>query len=228
MADEATAMEEQQEEDEEDDEEAEAEAQGGGGGGGGADGDEDDGVEEEEEEEEEDEEEDGDDDDDDDGEEEEEGEAEDDEELKKDVTPTPTPPSLVEEEQQQQQPADFACPISSTPPAPSSATGPPAAVCKELQQVEVELRLLEALEIYHPSKLLGMHRHFILYGLMEYLERRLNHHYTAEEILELLDRFYNLELLKPDEEELELLSQEEEFALPASILAVKEEPRGSS
>ncbi|KAG6544280.1 hypothetical protein Mapa_014283 [Marchantia paleacea] len=205
MADDATAMDEQQEEDEEDDEEEEEGAEGEGGG-----------------EEEEEEEEDGEDDDDDDDEE----EGEDDEELKKEVTPTPTPPSLVEQLQQDAGPADFSCPISSTPPAPS-ATGPPA-VCKELQQVEVELRLLEALEIYHPSKLSGMHRHFILYGLMEYLERRLNHHFTAEEILELLDRFYNLELLKPDEEEVELLSQEEEFALPASILAVKEEPRGSA
>ncbi|KAL2621089.1 hypothetical protein R1flu_001294 [Riccia fluitans] len=98
----------------------------------------------------------------------------------------------------------------------------------ELQQVEVELRLLEALEIYHPTKLLGMHRHFVLYGLMENLQRRLNHHFTAEEILGLLDRFYNLELLKPDEEEMDFLNQEEEFSLPASVLSVKEGSRGSS
>ncbi|CAM6081691.1 unnamed protein product [Calypogeia fissa] len=95
-------------------------------------------------------------------------------------------------------------------------------------QVEVELGLLEALEIYHPAKLQGVHRHFILYGLMEYLERRLHHHFTSDEILELLDRFYNLDLLKPNEEESELLSQEEDFSLPASTLSVKEELKESS
>ncbi|KAL3680971.1 hypothetical protein R1sor_023927 [Riccia sorocarpa] len=110
-----------------------------------------------------------------------------------------------------------------TLPAPAPSAPTPL----ELQQVEVELRLLEALEVYHPSKLLGMHRHFILYGLMENLQRRLNYHFTAQEILGLLDRFYNLEFLKPDEEEGELLSQEEEFSLPASILSIKEGPKGS-
>ncbi|KAJ6987654.1 hypothetical protein NC653_020795 [Populus alba x Populus x berolinensis] len=52
---------------------------------------------------------------------------------------------------------------------PSSASSLP----KEQSQVELELRLLEGLEIYPPVKLRGMHRHFVLYGLMEFLRRRL-------------------------------------------------------
>jgi hypothetical protein len=51
---------------------------------------------------------------------------------------------------------------------PSSASS----LSKEQSQVELELRLLEALEIYPPVKLRGIHRHFVLYGLMEYLGRR--------------------------------------------------------
>uniref|UniRef100_A0A0D6R1V5 Chromatin modification-related protein EAF7 n=1 Tax=Araucaria cunninghamii TaxID=56994 RepID=A0A0D6R1V5_ARACU len=89
---------------------------------------------------------------------------------------------------------------------------------KELPQVELELRLLEALEIYHPVKLQGMHRHFVLFGLMEYLKRRLNRHFSADEVLQLLDRFYNLEMIKPDDDEMDVLSQEEEFSLPHSYL----------
>eukprot|EP01018_Ginkgo_biloba_P035215 Gb_27481 [translate_table: standard] len=94
---------------------------------------------------------------------------------------------------------------------------------KELPQVELELRLLEALEIYHPVKLQGMHRHFVLFGLMEYLKRRLNRHFSADEVLQLLDRFYNLEMLKPDDEEMEALNQEEDFSLPHAIFMMKDE-----
>ncbi|KAJ6899758.1 hypothetical protein NC652_026028 [Populus alba x Populus x berolinensis] len=67
---------------------------------------------------------------------------------------------------------------------PSSASSLP----KEQSQVELELRLLEALEIYPP----------------------------------LLDRFYNIEMLKPDDEEAEILNHEEDFSLPQSYF-VKEE-----
>ncbi|KAJ7543389.1 hypothetical protein O6H91_09G036000 [Diphasiastrum complanatum] len=102
---------------------------------------------------------------------------------------------------------------------PSSASSPH----KGLQQVELELRLLEALEIYDPAKLQGMHRHFILFGLMEYLERRLNQHFTSEEVLRLLDGFFNLEMLKPDDDEIELTSQEEDFALPPAIFELKDD-----
>ncbi|EFJ32885.1 hypothetical protein SELMODRAFT_406856 [Selaginella moellendorffii] len=105
-----------------------------------------------------------------------------------------------------------------TPPPPSSASSPH----KELQQLQLELRLLEALEIYHPSKLQGIHRHFILYGLMEFLEKRLNRHFSAEEILQTLNGFYNLELLKPDDEEVELASHQEDFSLPSSV---REDPK---
>ncbi|KAF8389717.1 hypothetical protein HHK36_024236 [Tetracentron sinense] len=135
---------------------------------------------------------------------------------------------------------------------PSSASSLP----KEQSQVELELRVLEALEIYPLIKLQvatnakqrhsfeglplignsisavivdliqlqhsGIHRHFVLYGLMEYLRRRFDRHFSPDEILQLLDRFYNLEMLKPDDEETEMLNQEEDFCLPQSYF-VKEE-----
>lgn len=80
--------------------------------------------------------------------------------------------------------------------------------------MELELRVLEALEIYPPSKLQGMHRHFVLYGLMEHMQKRFDKHFSADEVLLLLDRFFNLEMLKSDEDDMEVLNQEEEFSLP--------------
>ncbi|XP_025015696.2 uncharacterized protein LOC8264728 isoform X2 [Ricinus communis] len=74
---------------------------------------------------------------------------------------------------------------------PSSASSLP----KEQSQVELELRLLEALEIYPPVKLRGMHRHFVLFGLMEFLRKSFDRHFSPEEVLQLLDRFYNIEML---------------------------------
>jgi len=68
-----------------------------------------------------------------------------------------------------------------------------------------------------------MHRHFVLFGLMEYLKKRLNRHFSPDEVLQLLDRFYNLEMLKPDDEEMEALSQEEEFSLPHSIFMIRDD-----
>ncbi|KAI4302168.1 hypothetical protein MLD38_037951 [Melastoma candidum] len=103
------------------------------------------------------------------------------------------------------------------PPLSSASSLP-----QEQSQVELELRLLEALLIYPPNKLRGLHRHFILYGLMEYLRRSLDRPFTADEVLQVLDRFYNIEMLKPDDEELEILKQEEDFILPQSYF-VKEE-----
>ncbi|KAK8522845.1 hypothetical protein V6N13_115792 [Hibiscus sabdariffa] len=102
---------------------------------------------------------------------------------------------------------------------PSSASSLP----KEEQEVELELRLLEALEIYPPVKLRGVHRHFVLYGLMEFLQKSLDRHFSPDEVLQLLDRFYNLEVLKPDDEEIDILNHEEDFCLPQSYF-VKEEP----
>ncbi|EEF50761.1 uncharacterized protein LOC8264728 isoform X1 [Ricinus communis] len=101
---------------------------------------------------------------------------------------------------------------------PSSASSLP----KEQSQVELELRLLEALEIYPPVKLRGMHRHFVLFGLMEFLRKSFDRHFSPEEVLQLLDRFYNIEMLKPDDEEIEILGHEEDFSLPQSYF-VKEE-----
>jgi MRG-binding protein len=105
----------------------------------------------------------------------------------------------------------------STPAAtpPSSASSP---LKKGTQQVELELRLLEAFAIYRPSLLAGMHRHFILFGLMHHLERRLNQRFSPDEVLQLLDRFFNLDLLEPDDEELELVNHKEDFSLPQSML----------
>ncbi|XP_075506956.1 uncharacterized protein LOC142543526 [Primulina tabacum] len=97
-----------------------------------------------------------------------------------------------------------------------------SALRKENTEVELELRLLEALEIYPPAKLRGVHRHFVLYGLTEYMRRSFNRPFTAEDVLKLLDRFYNLEMVKPDDEDSEFLTQEEEFRLPQSYF-VKEE-----
>ncbi|KAI5579354.1 hypothetical protein POPTR_008G095100v4 [Populus trichocarpa] len=101
---------------------------------------------------------------------------------------------------------------------PSSASSLP----KEQSQVELELRLLEGLEIYPPVKLRGMHRHFVLYGLMEFLRRSFDRQFSPDEVLQLLDRFYNIEMLKPDDEEAEILNHEEDFSLPQDYF-VKEE-----
>ncbi|XP_024029875.1 uncharacterized protein LOC21390085 isoform X2 [Morus notabilis] len=99
---------------------------------------------------------------------------------------------------------------------PSSASSLPKS------QVELELRLLQALEIYPPVKLQGIHRHFVLFGLMEFLRRSFDRQFSADEVLQLLDRFYNLEVLKPDDEDTEILNHEEDFSLPQSFF-VKEE-----
>ncbi|CAA6662948.1 unnamed protein product [Spirodela intermedia] len=101
---------------------------------------------------------------------------------------------------------------------PSSASSLP----KENSQVELELRVLEALEIYPPFKLQGIHRHFVLYGLLEFLQKSFDRQFTSDEVLQLLDRFFNLEML-PDEEETEPLDHGEEFSLPQSFF-IKEEP----
>ncbi|CAA2998248.1 PREDICTED: uncharacterized protein LOC104115794 [Olea europaea subsp. europaea] len=76
------------------------------------------------------------------------------------------------------------------------------------------------------SVIAGIHRHFVLYGLTEYMSRRLscpfisilhfNRSFTADDVLKLLDRFYNLEMVKPDEEDEEILNKEEDFRLPES------------
>ncbi|KAM7468476.1 hypothetical protein LguiB_016038 [Lonicera macranthoides] len=94
---------------------------------------------------------------------------------------------------------------------------------KEQNQVDLELRLLEALEIYPPVKLRGVHRHFVLYGLTEYLRRSFNRQFTPDDVLQLLDRFYNLEMLKADDEETDILNQEEDFSLPESYFRKEED-----
>ncbi|CAA7036290.1 unnamed protein product [Microthlaspi erraticum] len=102
---------------------------------------------------------------------------------------------------------------------PSSASS----LSKEQSQVELELRLLEGLEIYPPVKLRGMHRHFVLYGLMEYLGRSFDRQFTADEVLQLLDRFYNIEMLKSDDEDMDILNHEEDFTLPESYFDKEEQ-----
>ncbi|CAF1975661.1 unnamed protein product [Brassica napus] len=115
---------------------------------------------------------------------------------------------------------------------PSSASS----LSKEQSQVELELTLLEALEIYPPVKLRGknqfscfllmglcIHRHFVLYGLMEYLGRSFDRQFTADEVLQLLDRFYNIEMLKSDDEDIDILNHEEDFTLPQSYFDKEEQ-----
>ncbi|GAV92852.1 LOW QUALITY PROTEIN: Eaf7 domain-containing protein, partial [Cephalotus follicularis] len=66
----------------------------------------------------------------------------------------------------------------------------------------------------------GMHRHFVVFGLTEYLRRSFEI-FSLYEVLQLLDRFYNLEMLVYDEE-MEILNHEEDFSLPQSYF-IKEE-----
>ncbi|KAJ8433213.1 hypothetical protein Cgig2_023165 [Carnegiea gigantea] len=137
---------------------------------------------------------------------------------------------------------------------------------QEQSQAQLELRFLEALEIYPPGKLKGMythcpsqyvkclfflcsvgdpdsvtnrvktavaevyeafcfisiHRHFVLYGVMEFLRRSFDRQFSSEEVLRLLDRFYNLEMLRGDDEDAEFPDREDDFSLPQSYF-VKEE-----
>nr|CAB3464745.1 unnamed protein product [Digitaria exilis] len=128
-------------------------------------------------------------------------------------------------------------PASPAQAPPSSASSLP----KEQSQVELELRLLQALEFYPPSKLkgftkpfspyvlilacfffVGIHRHFVLFGLMEYLRKSLDRQFSADEVLQLLDRFFNLEMLKPEDDEKDNFSQGEEFSLPESFFNKEE------
>ncbi|KAK9064609.1 hypothetical protein SSX86_015991 [Deinandra increscens subsp. villosa] len=103
--------------------------------------------------------------------------------------------------------------------APNSSA---SSLRKEQSQVDLELKLLEALEIYPPVKLQGIHRHFVLYGLTEYMRRSFNRQFSGSDVLQMLDRFYNLEMLKPDDEESGILNQVEEFSLPPSYFTKEE------
>ncbi|KAH9607007.1 hypothetical protein KSS87_013782 [Heliosperma pusillum] len=67
-----------------------------------------------------------------------------------------------------------------------------------------------------------IHRHFVLFGVMEFLRRSLDRHFSSEEVLRLLDRFYNLEMLKGDDEDAEFPHREEDFSLPQSYFAKEE------
>ncbi|PIA57703.1 hypothetical protein AQUCO_00600435v1 [Aquilegia coerulea] len=116
-----------------------------------------------------------------------------------------------EEEEEEQEGLSVHSPCQAPPSSASS-----------LPKIDLELKLLEALEIYPPNKLQGIHRHFILYGLMEYLRRSFDRHFSSDEVLQLLDRFYNLEMLKPDEEEMDILNQEEVFSLPQTFYTKEE------
>ncbi|KAI3714313.1 hypothetical protein L1987_72910 [Smallanthus sonchifolius] len=98
----------------------------------------------------------------------------------------------------------------------------PNSSASSLWKVDLELKLLEALEIYPPVKLRGIHRHFVLYGLTEYMRRSFNRQFSASDILQMLDRFYNLEMLKSDDEETGFLNHVEEFSLPQSYFTKEE------
>jgi hypothetical protein len=47
--------------------------------------------------------------------------------------------------------------------------------------------------------------------------------FTADEVLQLLDRFYNIEMLKSDDEDIDILNHEEDFTLPQSFFDKEEE-----
>merc|ERR1712168_396380 len=94
---------------------------------------------------------------------------------------------------------------------------------EEDRQLALELKVLEAIEIYSPSKLKGVHGHFVFFGLMDNLERRVcrsdGQSFTREEVLALMDRFYNLEKVKQDEEDEDLFAEDIEFSLPEGFTA---------
>uniref|UniRef100_A0A7N0TRJ8 Uncharacterized protein n=1 Tax=Kalanchoe fedtschenkoi TaxID=63787 RepID=A0A7N0TRJ8_KALFE len=97
----------------------------------------------------------------------------------------------------------------------SPCNAPPSSASSlSKSQVDLELRLLEGLDMYPPAKLQGVHRHFALFGLMEYLKRSFGRGFSSEEVLQLVDRFYNLEYVKPDDDEMECFTQLDEFRLP--------------
>ncbi|CAN8291538.1 unnamed protein product [Cochlearia groenlandica] len=95
-----------------------------------------------------------------------------------------------------------------------------SSLSKEQSEVELEIKLLEALERYPPVKLRGMHRHFVIFSLMDYLGRSFGREFTSEEVLKLLDRFYNIDMLKSDDED--ILNHEQEFSLPESYFDKEE------
>eukprot|EP00850_Spirogloea_muscicola_P024975 SM001889S04065 [mRNA] locus=s1889:557:1884:- [translate_table: standard] len=96
-------------------------------------------------------------------------------------------------------------------------------VAEALSEIELELKLLEALETYPPHKLQGMHRAFVLFGLRHKLEKELKRPIQEAEVLGLLSTFYNLDNLKADDEDVELGGLDDDFELPSSIVTHAEE-----
>uniref|UniRef100_A0A7S0R2T9 Uncharacterized protein n=1 Tax=Pyramimonas obovata TaxID=1411642 RepID=A0A7S0R2T9_9CHLO len=92
---------------------------------------------------------------------------------------------------------------------------------QEVEELKVELKLLEAMEIYRPNKLVGVHRNFVLVGLVESLERRLDRPFTTKEVLEVVDRFYNLEKVTASESDDDAFEEDEEFTLPPELAPTK-------
>lgn len=50
----------------------------------------------------------------------------------------------------------------------------------------------------------------------------LSRQFSPFDVLQLLNRFYNLEMLEPDDEDTEILNQEEDFCLPQSYFDKEE------
>ncbi|KAH0878516.1 hypothetical protein HID58_065910 [Brassica napus] len=111
---------------------------------------------------------------------------------------------------------------------PSSASS----LSKEQSQVELELTFLEALEIYPPVKLRG---NYMVSCFLPMASRDTSplcslwsdgvsrQKFSADEVLQLLDRFYNIEMLKSDDEEIDILNHEEDFTLPPSYFDKEEQ-----
>mmetsp|Transcript_26618 Transcript_26618/g.36748 ORF Transcript_26618/g.36748 Transcript_26618/m.36748 type:complete len:104 (-) Transcript_26618:127-438(-) len=88
---------------------------------------------------------------------------------------------------------------------------------KEDDELLLELRFLEALQIYNPTKLVGLHRSFVLVGLLESLERRLGRSFTIAEVLEIVDRFYNLDKLMASDSDEDEFVETSDFTLPPEL-----------
>mmetsp|Transcript_321 Transcript_321/g.1079 ORF Transcript_321/g.1079 Transcript_321/m.1079 type:complete len:101 (+) Transcript_321:123-425(+) len=86
-------------------------------------------------------------------------------------------------------------------------------------ETDANIKLLEALMLYSPRKLVGVHKHFCLLGICEHLERSTGTKVRPEQVLELVEKYYDLSQLEVEEEDAELESVEQDFELPANFSA---------
>ncbi|KAK7245603.1 hypothetical protein RIF29_40450 [Crotalaria pallida] len=68
-------------------------------------------------------------------------------------------------------------------------------LCEDPAQVELDLRLMLALHMCPPQRLKGKDREYALLFLVEYLEKSLGRNFSKKEVLQLVDGFYNIDML---------------------------------